>query len=72
MFNHSAELYDLIYAGFKDYAGEAAQIASLLRRLHAELAGATLYCRRPLRASSNPPGKYATLWKASRVSASAT
>ena len=32
MFNASAEFYDLIYSTFKDYAGEAAGIASLLRR----------------------------------------
>lgn len=34
MFSESAGLYDLIYASFKDYAAEAAQIASLLRRVH--------------------------------------
>ena len=34
MFSASAEFYDLIYSTFKDYAGEAAQIASLLRRLN--------------------------------------
>jgi SAM-dependent methyltransferase len=34
MFTASAEFYDLIYSTFKDYAGEAAQIASLLRRLN--------------------------------------
>ncbi len=32
MFTASAELYDLIYLTFKDYGGEAAQIADLLRR----------------------------------------
>src|SRR6266581_5915433 len=32
MFTASAEFYDLIYSTFKDYPGEAAQIASLLRR----------------------------------------
>jgi SAM-dependent methyltransferase len=32
MFTASAELYDLIYSTFKDYGGEAAQIADLLRR----------------------------------------
>ena len=32
MFSESAEFYDLIYRTFKDYADEAAQIASLLRR----------------------------------------
>jgi SAM-dependent methyltransferase len=31
MFSASAEYYDLIYSTFKDYAAEAAQIASLLR-----------------------------------------
>ncbi len=31
MFSHSAELYDLIYSSIKDYSGEAAQIATLLR-----------------------------------------
>jgi len=30
MFTESAELYDLIYASFKDYGAEAAQIAALL------------------------------------------
>jgi SAM-dependent methyltransferase len=34
MFSASAEFYDLIYSTFKDYMGEAAQIASLLRRLN--------------------------------------
>jgi SAM-dependent methyltransferase len=34
MFNASAEFYDLIYSTFKDYVGEAAQIAGLLRRLN--------------------------------------
>jgi SAM-dependent methyltransferase len=34
MFSASAEFYDLIYSTFKDYAGEAAQIASLLRRFN--------------------------------------
>ena len=34
MFNASAEYYDLIYAPFKDYASDVAQIASLLRRLN--------------------------------------
>ncbi len=32
MFDASAEFYDLIYSGFKDYASETAQIAALLRR----------------------------------------
>jgi SAM-dependent methyltransferase len=32
MFTESAEFYDLIYSTFKDYVGEAAQIAGLLRR----------------------------------------
>ncbi len=31
MFSASAELYDLIYAGFKDYSAEAAQVATLVR-----------------------------------------
>jgi SAM-dependent methyltransferase len=34
MFNASAEYYDLIYAAFKDYAAEVAQVTSLLRRLN--------------------------------------
>jgi SAM-dependent methyltransferase len=34
MFSASAEFYDLIYSTFKDYAGEAAQIAGLLRRIN--------------------------------------
>ena len=34
MFSASAEFYDLIYSRFKDYAGEATQIASLVRRLN--------------------------------------
>jgi SAM-dependent methyltransferase len=34
MFNASAEYYDVIYGAFKDYAAEAAQISSLLRRLN--------------------------------------
>lgn len=34
MFNASAEFYDLIYAAFKDYAAEIAQVSSLLRRLN--------------------------------------
>jgi SAM-dependent methyltransferase len=34
MFNSSAEYYDLIYAAFKDYAAEIAQVGSLLRRLN--------------------------------------
>ena len=34
MFNMSAEFYDLIYSTFKDYVGESAQIASLLRQLN--------------------------------------
>ena len=32
MFSASAELYDLIYSGFKDYPAEAASIAALIRR----------------------------------------
>jgi SAM-dependent methyltransferase len=34
MFSASAEFYDLIYSTFKDYIGEAAQIAGLLRQLN--------------------------------------
>jgi SAM-dependent methyltransferase len=34
VFNASAEYYDLIYAVFKDYAAEIAQVISLLRRLN--------------------------------------
>ena len=34
MFSASAELYDLIYSGSRDYASEAAQIAGLIRRDH--------------------------------------
>lgn len=34
MFSASAEVYDLIYSAFKDYTGEAAQIARLLRELN--------------------------------------
>ena len=34
MFSASAEYYDLIYATFKDYAGESSRIAGLLRELH--------------------------------------
>jgi trans-aconitate methyltransferase len=34
MFSASAEFYDLIYSTFKDYTGEAAQIASLLRQFN--------------------------------------
>ena len=33
MFSQSAELYDAIYGAFKDYATEAARIASLVKRL---------------------------------------
>jgi len=36
MFSESAELYDLIYAAFKDFAAEAAELAGLLRRAHPE------------------------------------
>lgn len=31
MFTESAELYDLIYSGFKDYEAEAAQIATIVK-----------------------------------------
>jgi SAM-dependent methyltransferase len=34
MFSASAEFYDLIYSSFKDYVGEATQIAGLLRTLN--------------------------------------
>ena len=34
MFSRTAELYDLIYQQFKDYAGECRRIADLLARLH--------------------------------------
>jgi hypothetical protein len=34
VFSASAELYDLIYGEFKDYAAEAKQLAALIRRAH--------------------------------------
>jgi SAM-dependent methyltransferase len=34
VFDASAEFYDLIYSGFKDYAAETEQLASLVRREH--------------------------------------
>jgi SAM-dependent methyltransferase len=34
MFNASAEYYDLIYAAFKDYAAEVAQVTTMLRQLN--------------------------------------
>ena len=34
MFSASAELYDLIYSQFKDYASETAEIAATIRQLH--------------------------------------
>jgi SAM-dependent methyltransferase len=34
MFSSSADIYDLIYSSFKNYAQEAGQIATLLRRIH--------------------------------------
>jgi SAM-dependent methyltransferase len=34
MFSASAELYDLIYAGFKDYPAEAELLASAIRAVH--------------------------------------
>jgi len=34
MFSASADFYDLIYSGFKDYATEARRIAGLLRRIN--------------------------------------
>ncbi len=36
MFSESAELYDLIYAQFKDYPAEAERIAALIRQVHPE------------------------------------
>jgi SAM-dependent methyltransferase len=36
MYTESAEFYDLIYSTFKDYPGETARIAELLRGLHPE------------------------------------
>ena len=36
MFSASAEFYDLIYSAFKDYIGEAEQIAGLLRQHNAQ------------------------------------
>jgi SAM-dependent methyltransferase len=34
MFTASAELYDLIYSGFKDYTTEARELATIIRREH--------------------------------------
>ena len=34
MFSASAELYDLVYSGFKDYKAEAEQLAGLIRSAH--------------------------------------
>jgi len=34
VFSESAEIYDLIYAGFKNYAEESTKLAALLRHLH--------------------------------------
>jgi SAM-dependent methyltransferase len=34
MYTESAELYDLIYSGFKNYGAEAAEIAALLHTVH--------------------------------------
>ncbi len=34
MFSESAELYDLIYSGFKNYAAEAETLAAILQRVH--------------------------------------
>lgn len=34
MFTQTAEYYDLLYSAFKDYPGEAARIAALLRQLN--------------------------------------
>ena len=36
MFSESAELYDLIYAEFKDYAAEAEQVAEVVLRWRPE------------------------------------
>ncbi len=36
MFSESAEIYDLIYGQFKDYAGETRRIAEIVRGLHPE------------------------------------
>lgn len=36
MFSASAEVYDLVYSTFKDYAAETAHIAGLLRRVNPE------------------------------------
>jgi SAM-dependent methyltransferase len=34
MFTASAELYDLVYSGFKDYASETRELAAIIRREH--------------------------------------
>ena len=34
MFSASAELYDLVYSGFKDYPAETAHLVGAIRRLH--------------------------------------
>ena len=34
MFSAPAELYDLIYSGFKDYPAESGQLAATIRRAH--------------------------------------
>ena len=34
MFSASAELYDLIYSGFKDYAAESSRVATIVKREH--------------------------------------
>ena len=34
MFSASADLYDLVYSSFKDYPGEATELAGLIRRVH--------------------------------------
>lgn len=34
MFSASAELYDLIYSGFKDYPAETTELVATIRRLH--------------------------------------
>ena len=34
MFSASAQLYDLIYSEFKDYAAESTKLAAVIRRAH--------------------------------------
>ena len=42
MFSATADLYDLIYASFKDYAAEADALAALVRRAHPHPAARTV------------------------------